>query len=764
MEKRSVSEKSNGNISSWFCDMEGHAKKRVGRYCELANKTTQQWYRVAAPRMDGHQFGEEEIGSVGEVSKVCTQIVLTCLYLGHIGRPDILWSVNKLARSVTKWTKACDKRLNRLISNIHHTLEYKQYCHVGNTAKQCRLGLFQDSDFAEDLEDSKSTSEGTLCVLGINSDRKELESVGELSQVCTISHEMDQSLWQTPESIDFIYSSYLWIQAILYVGYTAQQSRLGLFQVCEFAGDIEDSKSTSGGILCIFGSHTFVPRSWLCKQQTSVSHSCTEAEVTSLDAGLRMALWDLVIEEFHYSANQTNKTNDVREPLRNLSANTQPNMWKQIPTTHTNLDLTNIDHVPSKGTHSGSYAMLYVFEDSEAVIKMIIQGRSPTMRHVPRTHRVALDWLFDRIHLDSKIQIRYFETKHQLADNLTKCNFTRDEWNHLLTLFNISHFSSTACAAAMAKRAQQESGEERVTAKSRPMMNWTARTPSFVSSSASSNPGRTSYGYQDPGKPAPSDDRAGRPVETSRSNYSQEYGSSWSSQVWKSGAAKHDRSGKPEEISWDTLQKVDPHREEPLLGRNAHSARYEELIHDRTGKPVSVHRQEQAYFENFVMGSDAAEFVNKDLFNIIHCSSICCAENSSLMTCAKTMAKKMQEQKEEIIVAKSKYTAMNLSSHVPTSSSSAKSPIASKSPGILIASGKLESLMRRNSKSVAASSSQVRLWVPRDDVNKIAWDRPKISVGFTIRTWWVWSWGWRRPVWFSSENFLFFSFSWTIPD
>ena len=50
----------------------------------------------------------------------------------------------------------------------------------------------------------------------------------------------------------------------------------------------------------------------------------------------------------------------------------------------------------------------------------------------------------------------------------------------MLNLFNISHFSSTACTAAMAKRAQQESGEERVTAKSRPMMNLnlTARIPS----------------------------------------------------------------------------------------------------------------------------------------------------------------------------------------------------------------------------------------------------------------------------------------------
>ena len=131
---------------------------------------------------------------------------------------------------------------------------------------------------------------------------------------------------------------------------------------------------------------------------------------------------------------------------------------------------------------------------------MIMKGRSPTMRHVSRTHRVALDWLFDQIDLDPKIQVKYIGTKNQLADILTKGNFTRDEWNHLLTLFNISHFSSTACIAAMAKRAQQESREGRVTAKSRPMMNLTARTPSFVSSSASPNPGRTSYGYQDPGK------------------------------------------------------------------------------------------------------------------------------------------------------------------------------------------------------------------------------------------------------------------------
>ena len=108
----------------------------------------------------------KKLKSVGELSKVCSQIVLKCFFLARIGRPDILWSGNKLARSITKWTKACDKRLSRVISYIHHTCDFKKYCHVGNTAKQCRLGLFQDIDFAGDLEDSKSTSGGTLCIFG----------------------------------------------------------------------------------------------------------------------------------------------------------------------------------------------------------------------------------------------------------------------------------------------------------------------------------------------------------------------------------------------------------------------------------------------------------------------------------------------------------------------------------------------------------------------------------------------------------------------
>ena len=218
------------------------------------------------------------------------------------------------------------------------------------------------------------------------------------------------------------------------------------------------------------------------------------------------------------------------------------------------------------------------------------------MRHVSRTHRVALDWLFDRINLDTKIQIKYIDTKNQLADILTKGNFTREEWNHLLNLFGISHFSSTACTAALAKRAQQESGEGRVTAKSRPMMNLTARTPSFVSSSTSSNPGRTWYGYQDPGEICCkwTIDRGylrNRHHQVVQKRIMVDLG------LLKSGkveAAAHDRSGKPEKkLLGMRCNKLQPHREEPLLDGNAQSVRYGEIIHDGSGQPDGANSQER---------------------------------------------------------------------------------------------------------------------------------------------------------------------------
>ena len=105
---------------AWSYDMEGHAQKCVDRYCELANKKREQLYKVSSPCLDDHQIKMEELVSIGELSEVCTQIVLKCVYLARIGRPDILWSVN-LPDQSQDW-----------FSKIHHTNNYRQYCHMRN--------------------------------------------------------------------------------------------------------------------------------------------------------------------------------------------------------------------------------------------------------------------------------------------------------------------------------------------------------------------------------------------------------------------------------------------------------------------------------------------------------------------------------------------------------------------------------------------------------------------------------------------------------
>ena len=128
-------------------------------------KTTQQLYKVATPCLRPSIQGRRN-GICWRIPKVCSHKFLKCLYLARIGRPDILWSVNKFARAVTKWIRACDKRLARLISYFHYTNEFKQYCLVGkilhNSAGYCfRTLTFQDTlktqnrpreDFCEYLE------------------------------------------------------------------------------------------------------------------------------------------------------------------------------------------------------------------------------------------------------------------------------------------------------------------------------------------------------------------------------------------------------------------------------------------------------------------------------------------------------------------------------------------------------------------------------------------------------------------------------------
>ena len=118
--------------------------------------------------MDDHQIVPEDFETKGKLADNCSRVVLKALYLARMNRPDILWTVNVLAREVTRWNVACDKRLHRLICYLDSTADWTLQCFVGDPPEDTKLALFCDASFASDIRDSKSTSGAYLCVVGPN--------------------------------------------------------------------------------------------------------------------------------------------------------------------------------------------------------------------------------------------------------------------------------------------------------------------------------------------------------------------------------------------------------------------------------------------------------------------------------------------------------------------------------------------------------------------------------------------------------------------
>ena len=181
----------------------------------------------------------------------------------------------------------------------------------------------------------------------------------------------------------------------------------------------------------------------------------------------------------------------------------------------------------------------------------------------------------------------------------------------------------------MAKRSQHDSGEERVAAKSRPMMSLIARVPSHVSSSTSASPVKRSYGIQDPWSTiAEKKERSGRPdigmdrMKASDYYYHEQFMESfssashskwdddraWSSQEWKTDTEMYERSGRPDETSWRTTREIRPglSHEETYHDGTAQSVVNEAMPRDRPGRP-DIDSQEGAWPQQFVIGNDEAE-------------------------------------------------------------------------------------------------------------------------------------------------------------
>ena len=96
--------------------------------------------------VEDHHLTTDDFEVVGKVALVCTQIVLQCLYIARFGRPDMLWTVDTLAKAVTEWNRACDQRVA--------TKDNRQFCHVDDQVVKYKLGLSLDASFAGDLKRS----------------------------------------------------------------------------------------------------------------------------------------------------------------------------------------------------------------------------------------------------------------------------------------------------------------------------------------------------------------------------------------------------------------------------------------------------------------------------------------------------------------------------------------------------------------------------------------------------------------------------------
>ena len=156
-------------------------------------------------------------------------------------------------------------------------------------------------------------------------------------------------------------------------------------------------------------------------------------------------LWDLIVTVLHGKTYQNDQ--ERRDPSKSPTR-------KEIP--GKNDDLDNVDFISSNIQSSHQEALLYILEDNEAVIKMIMKGRSTTMRHVSRTTELLLIGCLVESIWTPRSKSNILTPKPNSQTILTKGNFSRDEWNHLLCLFNISHFSSINGVKAMSKRTQKK--------------------------------------------------------------------------------------------------------------------------------------------------------------------------------------------------------------------------------------------------------------------------------------------------------------------
>ena len=110
-----------GALSGMRYEMLGFMEQCVERYLDLSGAGVGSLKAVATPGVDDHSFNPDDWNESGKLASIAAKVIMKILYAARMYRFDLLHSVNSLARDITRWCRACDNKLHRLISYIHHT-------------------------------------------------------------------------------------------------------------------------------------------------------------------------------------------------------------------------------------------------------------------------------------------------------------------------------------------------------------------------------------------------------------------------------------------------------------------------------------------------------------------------------------------------------------------------------------------------------------------------------------------------------------------
>jgi hypothetical protein len=137
--------------------MVGYADQFVQLYLEITGVDPKSLRKVATPHINDSTLADALYEQPGSIKPHASKVLMKGLWLARLCRPDISFSVGRLASRITVWSRAEDIHLHRLVSYVHWTKEYQMICQAG-ALSETELHVYADADLASCVHTARSTS------------------------------------------------------------------------------------------------------------------------------------------------------------------------------------------------------------------------------------------------------------------------------------------------------------------------------------------------------------------------------------------------------------------------------------------------------------------------------------------------------------------------------------------------------------------------------------------------------------------------------